>query len=977
MADRNMRRPGFGAGFLGNALNDLRAEFMSDAPAKNKPETEVAETAEHDAVYHIGDLLRETYRVDSEAIYGGMGAVWRVHHTGLNVDLAMKRPKAEAFRTPAQKKNFTEECRYWIDLGLHPNIVSCYYVSEMENVPTIFSEWMENGSLESHIKDGTLYTGTQAEVQKRLLTIAIQFARGLHYAHENNLIHQDVKPDNLLLSNDWTAKVSDFGLAKARSMLSLPERGAVRSIPGIDATMVTPSGGKTPAYCSPEQAAGQPLTKRTDIYSWAVSVLEMYLGGKPWAHGRELTGPLAGAACRDYFSMCTERPIPTALQELLAECLEQNAEDRPKDFFYVEQELRKIYSHVTHTAYPEYVPLASASSADSLNNRALSYIELGEKKEAEKSWEAALSENPLNSKARFNYILYQLKNNKITNEEAETLFNDIVQNNILSDMEGVLELYGKLYWEIGGEKEIRQRMYLFYERGYYAYERTLDKLLSEGRISSGYTLSRIQNVKAYEQQEEKFERTFREIKEYVDSGDYRNAALLFMRVWDMPEYAACVNRRKWIDLHEKVRRKCFLLEDLRSWTYRIVHDVHADDQLSFSSNSERLLCGEKVFDVKTGMLISDNSSGERRVCSNISPDATFYLRVNRDGFEQFNIRTGQIRRKFTQSGIITHLVISPDGRHAVSVSDSTQIYFWSLTDGKSASFRITDGIVKNVLPGYDNRYLILQTEQVIFVFDMMTKTVCQHTKIDYSRCNAIAVDTQFTKVLMNIVRPGRSVLDKVGVGILDLEKRSFDLHQNIADKNGFPLFMNRNPVRSTYANNDIDILIEVKNDVHTYSAENKKVLDWFGFLGPVSRCAMSRNGMCLAVISGEKLYFHRIVKGFVYADQENAPHPDSLNSRAKIRAAARKEMYKDDDLAELETIAGQWLAPYCSDQKKNAHAKAHLEPYAQILVSANPGKSRKDLLPAFIEELEDRGIGYVSSAYAMEILNSVPESNIV
>lgn len=121
--------------------------------------------------------------------------------------------------------------------------------------------------------------------------------------------------------------------------------------------------------------------------------------------------------------------------------------------------------------------------------------------------------------------------------------------------------------------------------------------------------------------------------------------------------------------------------------YRIVHDVHADDQLSFSSNSERLLCGEKVFDVKTGMLISDNSSGERRVCSNISPDATFYLRVNRDGFEQFNIRTGQIRRKFTQSGIITHLVISPDGRHAVSVSDSTQIYFWSLTDGKSASDR--------------------------------------------------------------------------------------------------------------------------------------------------------------------------------------------------------------------------------------------------------------------------------------------------
>ena len=171
-------------------------------------------------------------------------------------------------------------------------------------------------------------------------------------------------------------------------------------------------------------------------------------------------------------------------------------------------------------------------------------------------------------------------------------------------------------------------------------------------------------------------------------------------------------------------------------------------------------------------------------------------------------------------------------------------------------------------------------------------------------------------------------------------------------------------------------ILKIKND---FFEHNDKMLELSSHQADALLRQPERRGckICGEPISGEKLYFHRIVKGFVYADQENAPHPDSLNSRAKIRAAARKEMYKDDDLAELETIAGQWLAPYCSDQKKNAHAKAHLEPYAQILVSANPGKSRKDLLPAFIEELEDRGIGYVSSAYAMEILNSVPESNIV
>ena len=94
---------------------------------------------------------------------------------------------------------------------------------------------------ESHIKDGTLYDGTKAEVQKRLLDIAIQFGRGLHYAHENNLIHQDVKPDNLLLDGDWTAKVSDFGLAKARSFLTFLDGTATEPEIDENATMFSPS----------------------------------------------------------------------------------------------------------------------------------------------------------------------------------------------------------------------------------------------------------------------------------------------------------------------------------------------------------------------------------------------------------------------------------------------------------------------------------------------------------------------------------------------------------------------------------------------------------------------------------------------------------------------------------------------------------------------------------------------------------------
>ena len=224
---------------------------------------------------------------------------------------------------------------------------------------------MENGDLENHITNGTLYEGTDAEVRERLLDIAIQFARGLHYAHENNLVHQDVKPDNLLLTNTWEAKVSDFGIARARSQLTVLEGEWTQREFDSNATQMSPSGGMTPAYCSPEQAARQLLTRRTDIYSWAVSVLEMYLGYKPWARSGELTGPIAGIACRDYFGM-VHVPIPKALEALLAKCLEQKPEDRPRDFGEVETELLKIYKAETGTDYPRPEPKAAADTADSM-----------------------------------------------------------------------------------------------------------------------------------------------------------------------------------------------------------------------------------------------------------------------------------------------------------------------------------------------------------------------------------------------------------------------------------------------------------------------------------------------------------------------------------------------------------------------------------------------------------------------------------
>ena len=212
-----------------------------------------------------GNTILDTYKIISDPISGGMGSVWQVYHEGWKLELAMKRPRPRFFAEggPERRKNFLRECENWIRLGLHPNIVSCYYVREISGVPSVFSEWMDGGSLKDRIRDQSLYSGTSEEVQERILDIAVQAARGLMYSHANGLLHQDMKPGNLLLTGEWDAKIADFGLANSGSY------------PDSKKSM-----GYTPEYCPREQAEGARPARWMDVYAWALTVLEMYSGGR-------------------------------------------------------------------------------------------------------------------------------------------------------------------------------------------------------------------------------------------------------------------------------------------------------------------------------------------------------------------------------------------------------------------------------------------------------------------------------------------------------------------------------------------------------------------------------------------------------------------------------------------------------------------------------------------------------------------------
>ena len=390
-----------------------------------------------------GNIILDTYQVNSDAINGGMGSVWRVHHNNWNVDLAMKRPLPKLFSNENAKKNYILECETWINLGLHPNIVSCYYVREIYGIPTIFSEWMNGGSLEDLIKSEKLYEGNDIEQKKRILDIAIQFARGLNYAHQAGLIHQDVKPANLMMTKAGEAKVTDFGLAKAIATLSIAEDNNVAE---EGATLFSESGGYTPAYCSMEQMDGKVLTRRTDIYSWAVSVLEMYIGKRMW-----VSGVVAGLNCREYFGN-SRVSMPETMKDLLVKCLDSEPDNRPQNFDVIEAELIKIYRTETESDYPRPDPMVAAETADSLNNRALSFLDLGKTIDAERLFDKALTLDRNNINVIFNRLLLLWRTGKMNNLE---IFSEINSSKQMINSSEFDYLQAQVYLESGiGDKAL-------------------------------------------------------------------------------------------------------------------------------------------------------------------------------------------------------------------------------------------------------------------------------------------------------------------------------------------------------------------------------------------------------------------------------------------------------------------------------------------------------------------------------------------
>ena len=207
----------------------------------------------------VGKSLGQ-FRIVEHIGAGGMASVFKAYQPTLDRYVAIKVLPAYHARDPIFVKRFTQEARSVAKLA-HPNIVQIHDFGEQDNITFIVMEYVESGTLKDRLKERPLTVPEAVD-------FVIQAAEGLGCAHSHGIIHRDVKPANMLLRKDGHLLLSDFGIAKIlEGTVNLTRVG---------------TGIGTPQYMSPEQGTGQPVDRRSDIYSLGIVLYHALTGRVPF-----------------------------------------------------------------------------------------------------------------------------------------------------------------------------------------------------------------------------------------------------------------------------------------------------------------------------------------------------------------------------------------------------------------------------------------------------------------------------------------------------------------------------------------------------------------------------------------------------------------------------------------------------------------------------------------------------------------------
>ena len=394
------------------------------ARASGAPPPPAATAASEKAIWEIGNLVDGKYEVTGVIGKGGMGIVYKVHHREWNIDLAVKTPLPHLVHDKPARARFFREAQTWVDLGLHPNIVQCWYVRELGGLPRVFADFIAGGSLKNWTQEMKVRAGDWPAI----IDLVIQACDGLDYAHERGVVHRDVKPANMLMTPDGRLLVTDFGLVKVTGMDEIESESTVIADADAPASIeagltMTGSLMGTPEYGAPEQwGEARHVDARADIYALGIMLYEMCCGRRPFDDGshKESTQAIIG---RHLASAPpdprTFRPdIPEDLVAAALQCLAKKPEQRPASMRLLRGTLAKIHSEISGEPYAREIPKASAARAAALNNRAVSLWDLEQPAEAFSAWQEALKLDARHPEALYNKSLLEWRASRITDLDA-------------------------------------------------------------------------------------------------------------------------------------------------------------------------------------------------------------------------------------------------------------------------------------------------------------------------------------------------------------------------------------------------------------------------------------------------------------------------------------------------------------------------------------------------------------------------------
>ncbi len=299
-----------------------------------------------------GMILVERYEIISKIGTGGMADVYKARDHKLNRLVAVKVLKPEFRDDKSFVAKFRKEAQAAAGLA-HPNIVNVYDVGEDENVNFIVMELVEGITLKDYIKKkGKLSV-------KEATSIAIQVSLGLEAAHNSDIVHRDVKPQNIIISTDGKVKLSDFGIARA-----------------VSSNTITSNVMVSVHYSSPEQVRGGYSDKKSDIYSLGVTMYEMVTGRVPF------DGDTSVAIAIKHLQEEMVPPskytpdLPFSLEQIILKCTQKSVDRRYNNLSEVIEDLKHSLVDPNGT-FVQLAPLSSHAQTVRISQEELDAIKEG------------------------------------------------------------------------------------------------------------------------------------------------------------------------------------------------------------------------------------------------------------------------------------------------------------------------------------------------------------------------------------------------------------------------------------------------------------------------------------------------------------------------------------------------------------------------------------------------------------------------